>query len=363
MPCVKTNQARVLAVCGLLFACDARVAIDGEGGGAAFGDDGVLGAPWGAPGCGQAEPTTLAESPGAGDLAIDGDTIFWIVDDGVWAMPSVGGPPRQLVSGHAPPRALAVDEGFVYFTSNDTPNALASVSRVPRAGGPVELLWSDTYVVAGAIAVGADGLYFGARWGWSEDDDRSGLVRVPKAGGQEEWLVDEQSGLGPLALDGEFVYFHNTGEMDDFGAGALCRLDTATGEVTILADAPAPASPYELPLRTLVVLDGDVIWAEHAPSYDLLRRVSVAGGPLETLAFTDAGAWIGAIASDGERVLWATQGIAEGVGPIQRLAPGGAPETLREDAYGVQALAIEPGSVLWTEPGSPGEVLRACVPD
>lgn len=348
------------AVCAGLAACGARVDIDDAAGTGGAGD-----APWGWPadaGCARA-PTTLAESPGAGDLVVSGDTAFWLVEDGVWSMPVAGGEPKQLVGGQLPPRALAVDAEHVYFTSNAPGGAQVALARAPRAGGPVEALWSDTFLALGAIALDDDAVYVAARWGWSDDDDRAGLVRLPKSGGAPEWLLDEESGLGPLVVRGGAAYFYDAGRMPAYGAGALRRLDFTTGEVVTLAQGPAFTSAHALPLRTLVVQGDAVIWAEHAADHDLLRRVGTSGGALETLAFSATGSWIGAVEGDGERVIWSVQDVDDGTGPVLRAAPGAPPETLLEDEYGVQALAAPPDALVWTRPGVPGELRKACLAD
>lgn len=344
-----------------LAACGGRAEIEDGGGGSGASDGGAGASSGEHVVCTSPTAKILAESPGAGDLRVDGETIFWIVEDGIWSMPVTGGAPVQLVVGQQPPRALAVDAEFVYFTTNEPGSGHGALSRVPRGGGVVTELYSDDFVELGAVALTDDDVYFADRWGWSEDDDRAGLVRVPKAGGEDTWLLNEESGLGPLVIQDGIAYFYDAGRMSDFGAGELRSVDLESGVRTTLTKGPVVATDYLPPLRTLIVSDGSVVWAEHAPGHDTLRRARTNGDDLETLAFTETGRWIAAVGGDSAHVIWVDEALDEGTGAILRSVSPASKSTLLDGVYGVQALAAVPGHLLWSE--VPGEVRDACLAD
>lgn len=100
---------------------------------------------------------------GPQDLAIDGESVYWLTSSGeVKKIPRDGalGDATTLAAGQANPTRMALDDTHVYFTNAGD----GAVRRVPKGGGPVE----DIATGQGepfAIVVDTSGVYWTNRSG------------------------------------------------------------------------------------------------------------------------------------------------------------------------------------------------------
>ena len=110
----------------------------------------------------------------------------------------LGNPPAtNLASGLVSPRSLAVDTTHVYFATN-TWAVDEAIRRVPRTGGPVELL-DDT---GGAYAIAIDATHV-----YAADGAGGTIFRIPKTGGTPEVLATGQPYPFDIVVDNDAVYW------------------------------------------------------------------------------------------------------------------------------------------------------------
>lgn len=152
-----------------------------------------------APVNGSAPPTEVATPLGAGGdlspIAADDTEVFWSDSSpGIYAAPLGGGAPRLVTSSQA--RTLFLDGNDIYFTSG------TSVLRVPKAGGAPQPIVEGVRL-GNSIAVDATDLYF-------NDADKQATFSVPKAGGQARFLANDAGGYA-LAVDDNYVYIGGGG--------------------------------------------------------------------------------------------------------------------------------------------------------
>ena len=107
----------------------------------------------------------------------------------VVAVPKGGGVPRVLVSDTRDPRWIVADGRQVYWADGK------ELSRVPREGGQRTVLLANG--MCRALALDATHVYC----------LRGGISRVPKAGGPEEILVRDEADEMALAVGPTTLYF------------------------------------------------------------------------------------------------------------------------------------------------------------
>jgi hypothetical protein len=128
---------------------------------------------------------------------VDGETLWIATADALYAMPLAGGKPTLVSQIPAPNAtttaatdlqvgAFAFDSASLYAMAKRTGGATLQIWRLPRAGGPPDLLFQSTDpaqrgTFLGPLAQDAEGLYF-------LENERTGappgpFVRLPKGGG------------------------------------------------------------------------------------------------------------------------------------------------------------------------------------
>ncbi len=259
---------------------------------------------------------TLARSPRIEQLALDGERVYWVGEDGVQAVPKTGGPveylaPRDWTLIHRatdPARwAIAVDGDDVFFSIDD------GIGRVPKRGGQAELL-ADVPSGRGARVAGVDD---DEVW-WLEQVPPEGeepasadLLATPRNGGSSRRVLGGMTGVRALVVDDEGVYWLGGTE----GRGAIHRASKSTGDVVTLA--------VDVPLyydRVLEVDGASLFWLEyphglHGPMR--VRTLPKSGGAApETLAETFPTA--NRLLLDEGHVYWAQDGVRSVASPLAR---------------------------------------------
>jgi hypothetical protein len=159
--------------------------------------------------------------------------IFWVVSDG-WGPPSVlmGWDPSTGAAKTVLPAGQIVDvwtdPSTLYWRSVNEANHVVLLS-MPIGGGPVSVLveWLDPAVdVPGLLGMDDEHLYY-ARF----DDIPSGIMAMPKAGGEGKTIVPN---VQPTihAMDDTHIYWVNNGEVP------LYRAPKNGGEVETVWDVP-----------------------------------------------------------------------------------------------------------------------------
>ncbi len=264
-------------------------------------------------------PLLLAHAPrgvsamtiASGGLDDAGAALVWTNFDAgtVSRVPVAGGAIVELASGRPHPIAVAARAGEVYFADDDGVHVVAAaggpVRRLAALGGPSHALAVDDE--AAYLLVSAAG--------------RDRLVRVPLGGGAGgaavQVLADGLAGADAIAVDGDFVYWLDEDDDDDFAnaRGQVSRtprrgLPPGRAHERLAAGLSGPAA--------LVVAAG-VVW--FAYSDGRVARLPGAGGSIEIVA--GGGRNVEAVRLDGDDVLVASGGTLAGGwkdGAILRLA-------------------------------------------
>lgn len=237
--------------------------------------------------------------------------------------PVAGGAVTTIFDSLAAPTALAVDGSTVYWTEGGPiahTEGFGRIARAPISGGTV------TTVVAGVsgaftpLAVDAANVYIG---------DAFTVKKVSKSGGTLERLAIGNFYIQAIATDGAYVYW------TEGGGTAVRRVSVNGGPVTTLAAGlSGPAGP-------LAVDATQVYWMHHFSS---ISKVAVSGGSVVPLAtglpfLTD-------LTVDGVNVYYSENDSAR----IRRMSVnGGASTTLAFETplASPHRLALDSQNVYW----------------
>jgi len=303
------------------------------------------------------------------DIVADDESVYWISDSGTVTKRSIkGGNPVLLASGQDQPITLALDDANVYWINGDSstgnPTAgkvmkvplgggkvttlatgqskaaymlvsgdnvywsggTATISRVPIAGGPAEIL------VPGAgtpsqpgFAVDAHNIYWATRTNTTNTLMKVPLLGIPK-GGVAAPLTSVPSSVTSIAIDANSVYFRAGGIMKTPidgtpDGGAPVRIATA-GD-------PGVSSP-----RSLLVEGSSVYWYEAAqtrvsPSFPgLVQKAPVDGVDSTPVPVaTDLGT-LRSFAVNRSAVFWSDDESGILSAPLTGIPKGGAPTAI-----------------------------------
>lgn len=267
-------------------------------------------------------------SSDASELAIDGEYVYWLQESSVYRIArsaSSGSVSELVVIPTAPPSALAVADGYVYWSSLEQ----RSIYRRPLAGGDEETVttWTSPGQPARAIAVDDTHIY------WREDRD---LARADRGGGAREVVATGAGQLGALTIDADSVYFTTpeigydvwrvakTGGSVTVAFGIIVLagdsvLGNATGRIlqcgkdsvdpyrSLIAGFSPPDGPGEVLAiipDTAMAVAGDSKYAYCAADTGI-HRVPRTSGAVQMLA---GGQYIVSVAADDEGLYWLDQG-------------------------------------------------------
>lgn len=266
-PCTVTGAATVVAT--FAYDCtstvidhqasDGLVALDGPHVyWTSFWDDVIKRAPRAG---GPAE--IFASSSRPVGLGFDGTYAYW-TNGMVWRRAKTGGaaevvpvPPPYAASG-----GVVADATHLYWTAN------GSVYRWPFTGGLVQFVATAASFslehYGQDLALDADYVYVSAF-------DHGTISRVPKAGGPVETIATGQVGVYAIVLAGDDVYWTN------YDAGTVARAPKAGGPTVII-------SANEVHPTGLAVEGGHVYWTARA-ARSSISRVALGGTTVERLVF------------------------------------------------------------------------------
>lgn len=229
---------------------------------------------------------------------------------------------------------LALDDTHVYWSTLGG----GVVRRALKTGGPAVTLNDPVLnLYPSGLAVDAERVYFGSTYA-------ADLVSVPKAGGANTWLLqdDESTGMYEVAVDDAYVY---AALHDD---PRLRRLPKNGGDAEILS--------LEGKNATSIALDGEhVYWAVDITDYvaeTAIKRAPKAGGATELIAGGVDDHPV--VAIDDTHAYWVSMDSCR----VQR-APkeGGAPATLADglpDGH-CAAISVDETHVYWAMAFDVGE--------
>jgi hypothetical protein len=269
------------------------------------------------PGCVCTGAALLANDMGSPTaIAVDRSHVYWATagcDEGsIRRVPKCGGPVEVLASDEPNPRAIAIDDERVYYYDACGSGLLRSV---PKAGGPIRD-YAITVMDSGrALAVGGEDLYF----------SDYGLLRIPKTGGAQTTL-NATDYVYAIAADARGAFF-----IGPIGGGP-----------TFGVFGHRPGDPSTTRLATPRSVGNAIAIDEETVSFSGnsgIARMPRSGGEVTLLAPSTTG-W--RIAVDERFVYW-TVGFAGGGGFTVYQVPksGGESRVIGEGEGAYVSLAVD----------------------
>jgi hypothetical protein len=234
------------------------------------------------------------------------------------------------------PSSMIADNAYVYF--RDTDNKL---KRIPVSGGALEILADDANTCCG-LAHDETHLYWARR---ESGSNNNAIFRILKTGGAVEQVTSVPNGdntyfIRDLAVDATHVYWveGKTGikAIEQPGVGAVRKVSKAGGALQTLADNIAG---IEHPV-SIALDDTHVYWSEWNTAR--ARRVSKNGGAVTNFNNQPVNLVGGAVAVNSTDVYWVDSNVAY-AGRIRRAGKGGGAVT--DIAVGI----LGPGRPLFTD--------------
>lgn len=177
---------------------------------------------------------------------------------------SSASPPKELATLEGGVDAIAVDASHVYLTFLEL--GRPSIVRIPRTGGPAELVTKIEGVGVG-IAVSDGQLY----WVEVVDTEPGSAGRISRivtravAGGATTELARYDGMVTGMVVDDRTIYLmsigvHRGGEIDPVEAGSVIAVPRAGGAVTVLASKLTRPLDLGLDATTVYWKDDGGIW-------------------------------------------------------------------------------------------------------
>ena len=247
-------------------------------------------------------------------------------------VPKRGGPIEVLADDEPFLYELEIDDQHVYYQTAE------HVRRVPKQGGPRQDLAPATNI--GFVAIDAKGLF------WAEGQGVGG-ARIHQAGADgsgEHVIVKDRSGVETIEIDGDQMYYGENGL--DRAAGGVRVYDLVTGQDKVVAEHPC---------RRLVLDRDNVYFLDYlGPS---VWRAPRAGGPAIGIGTGPYVTYDADLAVDDTYVYWAAGGSTGG--GLYRVEKKGGDTVTLASMNDVAGVAIDEAAVYWTIRNQPQVYLLA----
>jgi len=276
-------------------------------------------------------------------LATDGVDLVWTELWRVARAPLAGGPALTLASGISTDLArIAVGQDKIVILDGDL------IKQMATGGGTVEKLAAAHGTSIGDLSVrNQDIATDGVNVYWTVDNQTTGptVRKVPLGGGTVETLSVSTAFTYPqdcywrIAVTGGFVYWSAGSTQFPVGCSIL-KVPVGGGSTTTLVDVGY--------LRDFTVDGTDVYYSELSSPIPYLRKVSVNGGAVSTVA-TNVVPWV--LASDDANLYWVDP--SAGIGTVPKRGGTASflvPYPLETDVFlATEALLVTPDAAYWTE--------------
>jgi hypothetical protein len=276
-----------------------------------------------------------------GGIAVDGRELFFAsYGHGFIKVPVSGGSVTTLsgsgdfLSYETAPRKLVLDDATLYWIDGGTLKAM------PRHGGNITAL--ATGLGSPVALVIRDGYAIWAEDYCCERAFTGSIKMVPTTGGAAISVVSELEGVRSLDVDADTLYFIEGGYLfPGWETGRIAKAPIFEDFIATIVSAVGAGGP------PLAVDNANAYFADPFA----LKKVSLEGGIVETLASNLITDDISALATDGQFVYWLTEGRHPKVRKIP--VDGGLIEELvpfrNFRSYAGGKLVLESGFLYWTE--------------
>lgn len=152
------------------------------------------------------EPDLLSANTLPNGLAVDAKNLYWVnrLDGGIKRADHAFGGEMVLATGDVP-WDVAVDESFVYWTEQGSGEGAGAVRRASKLDGTGAVLLAADVTGPRGMAIDATHVY------WANKEDGT-IKAVPLAGGPVTVLAAGQLQPANVAVDADFVYWTNFGD-------------------------------------------------------------------------------------------------------------------------------------------------------
>jgi hypothetical protein len=269
--------------------------------------------------------TKLADLPsGDKQVAVNASHVYFTQREAgtVSRVPRAGGAVEVLAQAQTRPTSIALDQNNVYWFNDEffTP----TVQKFPLVGGdlPVQVA-STSNTDLFCLAVDASYVY------WTQDGLEAAVIKAPLAGGALVTLAPSGPNSRSLALDATSVYWANL--TDNVVPGRVQKVPKAGGTIVTLASGYDPTA--------IALYGGFVYFGDRNAIY----KVSTSGGTVSTLSST-VGASTLAVDASG-----AYAAYAFGQASLVQLAPSGMTHATLAKRERIMSLAVDGNSVFWAD--------------
>lgn len=286
-------------------------------------------------------------------LALDETNLYWVDQTSLNLVPRNGGVASVLANGLGLSIDLLIRDGYAIWAEAYCcgRTLTGSIKMVPTSGGAVTTIVSGLDGVRSLDADSATVYFIEGQYvfqGW----ESGRLAKVSRGGGAITTLASAVMAdfVSPIAVDDRNVYFAD-------GSG-LKKVSINGGVVEILA--------VELMIGQVsaIATDGKFVYWLPAESYPTVRRISVDGGPIETIVPPQSWRHIGArLVLDSGYLYWTKRSYSVPPNDAIIKAPveGGPTVTVVSGLGALDDLAVAGNDIYFSEEGYPTYIRRVSV--
>lgn len=281
-------------------------------------------------GCTAAHEPWNVTGEGLYKFVLDDTHLYWIRignEHQIWRAHRVSGQKERLLVTAPNVFSIAVDGTHLYFTHTPSVFETGGVHRMPKAGGTVEVLVSDTFNPT-QLTLDRTHAYYNVGSGifgeW-----RGEVYRVAKAGGPPELIASPLDNPWDFQVDDTHLF------VSEMNAGCIQRFPKTGGPPRTLFTAYATSELAllgEFAYFTYVADVAECVPATCPPQVLRLARIPLSGGDPELLLEMPSN---DALATRSDAAVWANWLV-----PID-----GAPSRLVPDDYEISAVAADDSEI------------------
>lgn len=149
-----------------------------------------------------AAPTQLTDGLGSSQFFVDGTTLWWAREDGIWRMDLVTSEKIQIADEANEVNEIQTDNDFIYWLAFDRDPRTWFFRKQSKIGGPITTLWMGQQHGHHAVIL-PDAVYLATY---------NGIIAIDKVTGEQTVVVDPELSGEPLRYaDGKLYWWRQGG--------------------------------------------------------------------------------------------------------------------------------------------------------